>query len=465
MNTYLPTQPVARRRGRAWLVAGGLLGGLALGLFRPLVIVAVGGFGVVAGPSEIGLLFVACLAAFVLAGLAVLVIRELRSTGVMAATIVSAALMVGMIAGNVLASAARISWAAPGPEPTVAGPSGAGWSTTGSLTAARYEHTATLLADGRVLVAGGRGADERVLSSAEIYDPRTGTWTPTGSMLATLYLPSAILLNDGRVLVLGSDGQRAQAQVYDPRAGTWTSADPLSTPRTSYALTLLDDGRVLVTGGSDPSAKSASTDLYDPVSGLWTTGSPMGTARAQHSATLLADGRVLVAGGVGNESSLESNPMGLLTSAEIYDPATDAWRPTGDLVAAADRPAATRLADRSVLLAGAIDAAFQLYDPATERWHEAGASRNALAKRTTLLPDEPVLSVGILGDLEVWDPATGSVTERPSSNHGSGATATLLRDGRVLFAGGVVLSSPDGYGLHSTVLASADLYDPALAAP
>src|SRR6266536_2074026 len=133
------------------------------------------------------------------------------------------------------------------------------WSVTGSLTIARYEHTATLLASGKVIVAGGFGVSTN-LATAELYDPVSGMWTPTAFLLTTA--------------------------------------------RREHTATLLSNGKVLVTGGVGVSASLASTELYNPGSGIWTlTGSPA-TARREHTATLLSNGKVLVTGGFGSSGVL-----------------------------------------------------------------------------------------------------------------------------------------------------------------
>src|SRR6184192_2743384 len=138
------------------------------------------------------------------------------------------------------------------------------WEYTGSLKTARFHHTATLLPDGRVLVAGG---EDRLyaLASAELYDPATGTWSDTGS---------------------------------------------LNTARDSHTATLLPNGMVLVVGGG-PGSANASAELYDPASGIWTPTSSLNTGREEHMAILLPNGMVLVAGGFGVIG-------GILASAELY---------------------------------------------------------------------------------------------------------------------------------------------------
>jgi len=206
------------------------------------------------------------------------------------------------------------------------------WIATGSMTTGRYAHTATLLTNGRVLVAGGTDLFNNSLASAEIFDPATGTWSPTGSMTTPRSSHTATLLNDGRVLVISG----LTAEIYNPATGTWSAT---GNPTTSGSATLLNDGRVLVAGGGNNSA-----EIFDPASGIWSATASMINARGGHVATLLNDGRVLVAGG--------GNSTGILNSAEIYDPAIGTWSATASMInARADFPA-TRLNDGRVLVIG-----------------------------------------------------------------------------------------------------------------
>jgi hypothetical protein len=376
-------------------------------------------------------------------------------------------------------------------------PTGPGWSTTGGMLAARYGHSATLLRDGRVLVAGGKGSDSRPLTSAELYDPPTGTWTSTGSMVAPLASAQATRLDDGRVLVVGIKRERPgaiTAELYDPRSGSWSQAGDMTTLRQNYTMTRLADGRVLVTGGLDPSSGGslATAETFDPDTGTWSATGSMGTPRCGHTATQLRDGRVLAAGdlcgaaavgagdsggaaaaaatptargsqGMGNTTppSLRGSAAPPLPSAEAYDPRTGTWSPAGDTSAPRRVAAATLLADgRVFVLTMNPFGVVQIYDPGTGTWLPGGTVRGWMNPAAFLLGDGRVL-VTSFQRLETYDPRTEtSLSVRTEDATDSGYSATLLADGRVLLAGGYALLSNGGAAPVGEVLSFAHLYDP-----
>jgi WD40 repeat protein len=128
------------------------------------------------------------------------------------------------------------------------------------MSVAGGDHTATVLRNGTVLVAGGsRGM------LAELYDPEAGTFMVTGSMIVGRGT-SAILLDEGKVLITGGyDGTNFvwAAEVYDPVAGTFTATDGMSEARNRHTATLLPSGDVLIAGGFDGTSSLTSADLYE----------------------------------------------------------------------------------------------------------------------------------------------------------------------------------------------------------
>jgi hypothetical protein len=140
-------------------------------------------------------------------------------------------------------------------------------TSTGSLGVARYGHRAILLPDGRVLVVGGvNGANNtHPLTSAELYDPASGNWTATGSLGSARRGSTATLLPNGKVLVAGGDNGTtafSSAELYDPASGVWDSTGSLVTARSFHSATLLANGQVLMAGGSDGSTTLSSAELY-----------------------------------------------------------------------------------------------------------------------------------------------------------------------------------------------------------
>ena len=188
------------------------------------------------------------------------------------------------------------------------------WRRAGRLNTARDFHTATLLQNGMVLVAGGINHNISASASAELYDPASGTWTATGSLnTARVCITRRRCYKTASSLLQGELDSNfsvsASAELYDPASGTWTATGSLNTARVVHTATLLQNGMVLVAGGFDSNGyPSASAELYDPASGTWTATGSLNTARAHHTATLLQNGMVLVAGGLDSNFMLPRAP-------------------------------------------------------------------------------------------------------------------------------------------------------------
>jgi N-acetylneuraminic acid mutarotase len=300
------------------------------------------------------------------------------------------------------------------------------WAPTGVLNDSRSGgHTATRLANGKVLVAGGFTGAIFETQSAELYDPATGIWTRTGSLNAGRYFHTATLLPDGRVLVVGGFQQSSihpplpvsMAEVYDPATGTWAATGNLVTARGSHTATLLPNGKVLVAGGKSVTFSLASAELYDPATGIWSETGNLATARHFHTATLLGNGQVVAAGGFNSSSSGSA----YLDSTERYDVQSGTWTPTGPLGSRRGLHTATLLPTGKVLIAGGENqASAELYEPSTGNWAPTGSL----------------------------------ITSRSS------ATATLLNDGTVLVAGGFHQN-----GNTNTAPLSAELYGKRMPTP
>jgi hypothetical protein len=183
----------------------------------------------------------------------------------------------------------------------------------------RATHTATLLSDGRVLIAGGfhqEGTAEVAIASAEIYDPATNTFTPTGDMTEAHVGHTATLLPDGQVLIVGgwsTAGRTARAELYDPQAGRFSHVADMAAPRAGFTATLLLTGQVLLAGGESANRRAQRVaEIYDPATRTFATSGSLNTGRAAHTATLLDDRRVLLAGGNSSRGvSANHAPLGL----------------------------------------------------------------------------------------------------------------------------------------------------------
>lgn len=344
-------------------------------------------------------------------------------------------------------------------------PAAGTWTAAAPMNADRAHHTATMLPNGKVLVAGGFSGFNGALSSAELYDPVAGTWTITGPMTAARFFHTATLLPDGQALVLGgtADGSNAisSAELYDPATGMWTATNSLNFARFSHTATLLSNGQALVAGGtSGNGALVSAVELFDPTTGIWTMTNSLGTPRYSHTATLLPTGNVLIAGGTTDGSAG-------ISSGELYNPLTGILTATNSLNAARFNHTATLLPDGTALVTGGTDGGASLtnaevYNPNSGAWAAVNSlSSGRYSHTATMLASGEVLVAGgfstnqALSSVERYNPAAGAWTNTgPMTVPRAAAPAiTLLPNGKALVLGGVNT-------VNNITYASAEVYDP-----
>lgn len=282
------------------------------------------------------------------------------------------------------------------------------WTPISPMNLARAAAVDVRLEDGRVLVIGGADADFNFLDSAEIYDPSTGTWSFTGLMNEPRFEDFVGVLLPGRkVLIAGGFGPPfdalSSAEIYDEASNTWTPTGSMNVARGEFATVVLHDGRVLAVGGvATDETPIASAEIYNPRTGIWTLTGSMSTGRNDVAVVVLRDGRVLAAGGGMGDEELPRH-----ASAEIYDPHTGQWTPTGAMTAPRSEVeyASFLLPDGRVLVPGG-HTAFQtpvsssdLYDPQSGTWTAAGSMSVVRAGHSSIVlrGNRGVLVMGGLG--------------------------------------------------------------------
>jgi len=323
--------------------------------------------------------------------------------------------------------------------------------TTGPMTVARFDHAAVLLPTGRVLIVGGIERNGVIEPSAELFDPATAQFTATGRPLRQHgWGVTATLLEDGRVLVAGgSTGcdslcYSASAELYDPAKGTFTKTGNMTVPRAEARAIRLRTGDILLVGGTAITEDNpvVTAELYHPSSGTFT---PVGTSHLTDATQvmLLNDGKALVVGSSGTD---------------LYDPFTKHFTTTGAMTVPRSKFGGALLPDGRVLIAGGQAGgpfgtrvtSTQIYDPRAGRFFpgpELNEDRFKLSKAVVSLKDGRVLIAGGAEQPEVYDPNSGVFVPVGGAKLDGFcfSTATLLNDGRVLLAGGY--AKPGGAGV------------------
>ncbi len=331
------------------------------------------------------------------------------------------------------------------------------FSPAGNLVHERRFHTATLMADGKVLVAGGLNTNNCPDASdlAELYDPASRSFAPSSSMTSPRYNQTATLLQNGKVLITGGNsfnfecsdqngsGKVTSAELYDPSSGSFTPTGSMNEARGGHTATLLPSGKVLIVGGNDVGGL-ATAEVYDPATGTFTPTANMPEAPIGQTATLLLDGKVLIAGGISGSSGSS------LATTELYDPLTGAFTVSGTMTTPRAGHTATLLPDGKVLVTGGFpdstgvgtDTA-EIYDPAKASF--LATNKAMVVARwghtATLLPDGTLLLFGgqSLDSLvaETYSPSDGSFSAvGVVDSNGTGHSATLLKNGSVLIIEG-----------------------------
>ena len=351
-----------------------------------------------------------------------------------------------------------------------------------TLNTSRYQHSATLLNNGTVLVTGGitcpSAGSCTYLNSAELYAPSSGTFAATGSM-ATARSAPAVLLGSGKVLIAGgyscdSNGNCASlqsAEIYDPASGTFSGAGNMTINRDSHTMTLLNSGQVLIAGGENcTSATSCSAlnnaEIYDPLAGAFTAIASLNAARFNASAIALNSGQVLIAGGF--------NGTSYPAAAEVYNPEGGTFSIAGNLNTPRASATATMLESGNVMIAGGTTCSSPLCPTASVEVYEGGLFTNLSPDNFILQMQDPrvyqtatpltsgqIFVAGGYNSCNSTSCTSDSTGEIVNANSGwffasqplvsprSGHTATLLMDGSVFLIGGInngiSLSSTDSF--------------------
>ncbi|HVZ74983.1 MAG TPA: kelch repeat-containing protein [Polyangia bacterium] len=352
------------------------------------------------------------------------------------------------------------------------------WSTTGSMASARAYHTATYIpSTAKILVVGGIGTAGTPIATAELYNQTSGTWAATDSVPTTgtgRAYHTAVVLNDGTVFVAGGyrDGTNVTntSAIYTPSTGHWTNKAQLTTARGRHAATVLTTGEVVVTGGLSGSTTITAVEVYRPTGANANTwfqaNSPTSARRASHQSVRMQSGDVMIIGGRDGTTTLDT--------VYSYNLAANAWTARGTLSAARVGHTATIMSNGYVLVAGGgpynsttVYATCDLYNPTTNLWKPTADMISArTGHAATLNWDDSIIVSGGIGPgssalaikgaerfksaFETWMEEPSLLTARAFHT----ATPTPS-SGTIIAAGGITKTSSPTY------LASAEKVTPA----
>lgn len=318
------------------------------------------------------------------------------------------------------------------------------WNTRASMLTPRFLHTATLLNDGRVLVAGGHDGNQ-VLASAEVFDTNANRWTTVGSIPGARFGHTATLLINGKVLVAGGDNAVSTAALFDPATNQWTATGSMTTPRGYHSAARLLDGRVIVVSGNTGASNTAGVEIYDPATGNWAPAAPLDAARSNFAMGVMpTTGRVVVASG--------DTQSGGTVSVEYYNVTSNQWT----FGAATNMTAIHAYARDAVVVSGTrmfvfggsnggtVIGTVEVYSTTTNQWTSFPSVLSRTDLAAVLLDSNRALVVGganprpasvATAQLVTFSPA--SVVSVPSMAAARYLhTATKLNDGTVLVTGG-----------------------------
>ncbi len=314
------------------------------------------------------------------------------------------------------------------------------WSEAGSTNYSRWRHTATLLANGEVLVCGGYPPEDTILaySSCELYNPEKNKWENVPPMNIARFFHAAVLLNDGRVLVTGGateDSTTASCEIYNPVNNTWEIVASMNRKRERHLMIKLVDGRVLVAGGGAFDMVSGEVtntcEIYDPVMNKWEYISPMNYPMINHKGIVLNNGNIFIAG---------SNPFmdGGNAHYEILNINNLNW----DTIPSpyynhGSFPSLSTLNDEKILVIGKTNIG-EVFNPENNLWTVTDSLSFQDRYYAISINKKNVLVLGNGNDCEIYDYLSNSffkAADKPA--YQKEFTLTKLSNGSLLLVGGV----------------------------